>query len=504
MALRPKDLSLQMRSGKRILSSAKSRVEEGGRCGISFGEWSVKAKVRPQKCWDFDLELHLSFRPANSAPQRSSAVHRGRNELFRSSSGRILRRPDRGRYPAANYSARRSLAVSGVPPRPLHPLLRIPPPLHHHSSAIPQDMTGVEDLILVTGGSGFLGSHVVIQLLQQGLSVRTTVRSQSRAEDAKAKLKYGGATEEQLTRLEIVILDLVESSDQEWAAACNGAKYVLHTAGMIATGKEKTYQELLTPLRDGTLRLLRASVAAGVKRFIFTSSIAAIAQGHGIKRTKSRPFTEEDWSDLTDAKEKLHVYPRAKTMQEQAVWEFMKADGNEMELVVICPAAIYGPTMSKEFASSLKLIPILLGGMPGTPQYGTGIVDVRDVADLHLRAMISEKANGQRYLAISGRADELQREDMVCEFVDIMAAADFLRENLPKDKIGKIPTRKLPNFVMRAAGYFDPVVSICLPDLGKESSGSSAKARRELGWKPRTVDEALLSSARSLMEFEVV
>ncbi|KXT18031.1 hypothetical protein AC579_4595 [Pseudocercospora musae] len=371
-------------------------------------------------------------------------------------------------------------------------------------------MTSSTDLVLVTGGSSFLGAYIVLQLLQKGYSIRTTVRTPSRIEEAKAKLKHGGATGEQLSnQVEIIVLDLVTSSDSEWSKACTGAKYVMHTAGMIATGKEKTLGELVTPLKEGTLRVLRASAQACVQKFIFTSSVAAIAHGHGTQRDKSQPFTEGDWTDLTDSKEKLHIYPRAKTLQEQAVWEFVTEHDDsgqgKMELAVVCPAAIYGPTLSKEFASSLKLVPILLGGMPGVPQYGTSMIDVRDCAELHIKVLESSKANGQRYLAISGRAEEVASENGVCGFVDILTCAEILRNGLPADKTKKIPTRKLPNFVMRAAGYFDPVVGVCLPDLGKELAGSFEKAKRELGWRPsKTVDESLLDSAKSLIEFEAV
>lgn len=363
----------------------------------------------------------------------------------------------------------------------------------------------IDDLVLVTGGSGFLGGYCVLQLLQKGYPVRTSVRSQSKIDDTKAKLRHGGATDEQVANIDFVVLDLVADSDEEWTKACVGAKYVMHTAGLIATGKEKHVEELLAPLKQGTLRVLRAAKAAGVHKIVLTSSIAAIAHGHG-KRGKNEPFTESDWTDLSDKKEKLHVYTRAKTLQEQAAWGFVDSDeGHGLHLTAICPGAIYGPTLSRDFASSLKLIPILLGGMPGVPQYGTAMVDVRDVAELHIRSMECPTTNGQRYLAITGRADEVDAaKNGLCDFVNMLSSAEILRKGLPAEKTGKIPTRTLPNFVMRAAGYFDPVVGVCLPDLGKELAGSFAKARSDLGWTPRPVDEALLASANSLMEFGVV
>ncbi|KAF2212139.1 hypothetical protein CERZMDRAFT_41870 [Cercospora zeae-maydis SCOH1-5] len=370
-----------------------------------------------------------------------------------------------------------------------------------------------KDLVLVTGGSGHLGAFCVLALLRTGrYAVRTTVRTASRIQDAKAKYQHAGATDSQIAAIDFVTLDLITDSGQAWTAACTGVKYVFHTAGLIATGKEKTEDELLPDLKNGTLRVLRAAKAAGgVKRVVFTSSVAAIAHGFGMKRNYTMPFTEEDWTDLSGQVEKVHVYTRSKTLQEQAAWEFIHSQEGEeeekedrLEMVAICATAMYGPTLSKEFASSLKLIAILMSGMPGVPQYGTSMVDARDVADLHVLAMESEKASGQRYLAISGTEEEVNSESAVCNFVTVMRSAEILRDGLPKEKTGKIPTRTLPNFVMRAAGYFDPVVSVCLPDLGKELAGSFKKSRDELGWKPRPVDVALLASARSMIEFGAV
>ncbi|PIA92275.1 putative oxidoreductase [Cercospora beticola] len=366
-----------------------------------------------------------------------------------------------------------------------------------------------KDLVLVTGGSGHLGAFCVLALLRTGrYAVRTTVRTASRIQDAKAKYQHGGATDAQIAAIDFVTLDLNNDTDEAWTAACVGVKYVFHVAGLIATGKEKTEDDLLPFLKNGTLRVLRAAKTAGVKRVVFTSSVASIAHGLGSKRNYTQPFTEEDWTDLSGQAEKVHIYVRSKTLQEKAAWEFINSqegsDEEKMEMVVINATAMYGPTLSKEFASSLKLIAILMGGMPGVPQYGTSMVDARDVADLHVLATESEKANGQRYLAITGTEEEVNSESAVCNFVTVMRSAEILREELPKEKTGKIPTRTLPNFVMRAAGYFDPVVSVCLPDLGKELAGSFRKARDELGWKPRPVDVALLDSARSMMDFGVV
>ncbi|EGP82809.1 uncharacterized protein MYCGRDRAFT_77663 [Zymoseptoria tritici IPO323] len=362
------------------------------------------------------------------------------------------------------------------------------------------------DTVLVTGGSSFIGGYTILKLLERGqYSIRTAVRSQGRVEETRSNLRYGGATEEQVAGIDIVVADLIADDDKTWQKACAGARYVIHVAGMIPTGKEKRLEELLVPLRQGVLRMLGAAKAAGVEKVVFTSSIATLAHGHGA-RDKTEPLTEDDWTDLSDEKEKVHIYPRAKTLTEQAAWEYVnEGDGKGMHLTVICPAATYGPSLNKDYRASLKLILILCGGTPGMPYYGTGMVDVRDVAELHVRAMESEKANGQRYLAIARCTSNSTSEAQdVCNFVDIVTSADILRKGLPAENTKKITKLMIPNWVMRMASWFDPVVNLCLPDLGKELAGSNAKARRDFQWEPITVEESVLAGARSLKEFGLI
>lgn len=235
--------------------------------------------------------------------------------------------------------------------------------------------SSTKDVVLVTGGSSFLGGYCILKLLEQGqYSIRTTVRSAPRVEETKSNLRHGGATEEQVASIDIVVADLMTDNDETWQKACSGARYVLHIAGMIPTGKEKRLEELLEPLRTGALRVLRAAKMAGVQKVVFTSSIATLAHGHG-SRDKTEPFTEEDWTDLSGNKETVHIYPRAKTLTEQAAWEYVnEGEGKGMQLSVVCPAAMYGPSLNKEYRASLKLILILCGGTPGMPYYGTGMV----------------------------------------------------------------------------------------------------------------------------------
>lgn len=235
-----------------------------------------------------------------------------------------------------------------------------------------------KNLVLVTGGSSFLGGYSILKLLERGqYSIRTTVRTPAKVEETKSNLRHGGATEDQIGNIEIIVADLFTDDDETWQKACTGARCVIHVAGLIPTGKEKRLEELLVPLQQGALRLLHAAKAVNVEKVVFTSSVATLAHGHGT-RDKSEPFTEEDWTDLSGAKETVHIYPRAKTLTEQAAWEYVnEGEGKGMQLSVVCPAAMYGSSLNKDYRASLKLILILCGGTPGMPYYGTGMVSQR-------------------------------------------------------------------------------------------------------------------------------
>lgn len=248
-------------------------------------------------------------------------------------------------------------------------------PLPKDTPIMATSASATNDTVLVTGGSSFLGGYCILKLLEKGqYSIRTTVRSLTRVEETRSNLRHGGATEEQVASIEILVADLMTDDEEIWQKACTSVRYVLHVAGMIPTGKEKRLDELLEPLRQGVLKVLRASKAAGVEKVVFTSSIATLAHGHGT-RDKTEPFTEEDWTDLSGSKETVHIYPRAKTLTEQAAWEYVnEGEGKGMRLSVICPAAMYGPSLNKDYRASLKLILILCGGTPGMPYYGTGMV----------------------------------------------------------------------------------------------------------------------------------
>ncbi|KAK4547884.1 hypothetical protein LTR36_010603 [Oleoguttula mirabilis] len=340
-------------------------------------------------------------------------------------------------------------------------------------------------LVLVTGGSGFVGSHCIVLLLERGYRVRTTVRSLSRADDVREMLRVGGVTEDQVNSVEFAAAELM--SDEGWGAACKDCDFVLHVASPFPALAPKNEDELIVPAREGTLRALRAAKAAGtVKRVVVTSSFAAIGYGHP---ERTEPFTEEDWTVLEQPATPVPAYHKSKTIAEKAAWAYIKEEGDGMELAVVNPVGIFGPILSKTYATSIELIVrAMKGQLPGLPQLSFGVVDVRDVADLHIRCMTDPKAAGQRFIAVTG------------DFMDLQGIAKTLKNKLG-DKARKVPTRVLPNILLRIVGFFDPTVALLVPELGKYKNGSNEKARTMLGWQPRSAEDALATSAESLERF---
>ena len=247
--------------------------------------------------------------------------------------------------------------------------------------------------VLVTGGSGFVGSHVILQLLTAGHTVRATVRSMKREDSARNALKGAGA--DAGARLSFFAADLVR--DQGWADAVAGCDYVIHVASPLPIAPPQTEDELIVPARDGVLRVLKAARDAHVKRVVFTSTCGAIYYGHP---PQTAPFDETSWTDINGSE--MSAYVKSKAIAERAAWDFMKAEGGALELSVVNPSGIFGPVLGADFSSSIELVKRLMNGMPGCPQLYFGVVDVRDVADLHLRAMTNPAANGERFIAVSG------------------------------------------------------------------------------------------------------
>ncbi|MGC1944765.1 MAG: aldehyde reductase, partial [Candidatus Acidiferrales bacterium] len=245
--------------------------------------------------------------------------------------------------------------------------------------------------VLVTGGSGFIGSHSIVQLLAAGHRVRTTVRSQKREGDVRAMLKEGGA--EPGDRLSFIAADL--EGDAGWREAAAGCEYVLHVASPFPQTVPKNEDELIVPAREGTLRVLRAARDAGVKRVVLTSSFAAIGYGH---KAQQGPFDETYWTD--PGANDIAPYVKSKTLAERAAWDFIDKEGGNPELSVVNPVGVFGPVLSADYSTSILLVQRLMKGMPGCPRLYFGVVDVRDVADLHIRAMTDPAAKGERFLAV--------------------------------------------------------------------------------------------------------
>lgn len=337
--------------------------------------------------------------------------------------------------------------------------------------------------VLVTGATGFIASHTVLSLLEKGYDVRGTARSADKAEKLNATLSAYAETE---VNIPIVAANL--TADEGWAEAVEGCDYVCHVASPVPANLPKNLDDLLIPARDGALRVLKASKAAGVKRVVMTSSIAAVGYGHG--NNTPVPLTEELWTNPDNIKDNT-VYTQSKTYAERAAWDYVTGEGQGLELATVNPVAVLGPVMSGDFSASLEIILQLMGGkLPATPKFGFSIVDVRDVADLHVLALEQPEAAGERYIASEG-------------FMMFKDMGVLLGEHFP-DYSKKLPKGELPDWLLKVSSLFNPVLKQVMPELGKRREASFEKAVSQLGWQPRTAEEAVLSAARSLMKHGVI
>ncbi|AYJ84805.1 aldehyde reductase (plasmid) [Sphingomonas paeninsulae] len=337
--------------------------------------------------------------------------------------------------------------------------------------------------VLVTGGSGYIAGYTIRQLIAEGWTVRTTVRSMTREAELRGLLSVDN------TRLSFHEADL--ENDAGWAEAVAGCTHVAHIASPFPGGGVRDPQDLIRPARDGVLRALRFAHDAGVRRFVMTSSSAAIAYGHVPDR---EIYTEADWTNPDYPG--TPAYTQSKTIAERAARDWIKAegrgyDGTKMEFCTVNPVMVCGPVMSADYSTSVMLIEkILSGSLGGAPDFGFGVVDVRDVADIHVRALLADNMAGERLIA-SG------------PFLKIVEIAHILKERLgPQGR--KIATRKIPDFLIRFAALFSPTVAQVTGELGKTRNMDASHARDVLGWVPRPVEETLVDCARSLIEHGIV
>jgi nucleoside-diphosphate-sugar epimerase len=341
-------------------------------------------------------------------------------------------------------------------------------------------VAGEQTTVLVTGGSGFLGGWCVAELLRRGHQVRTTVRDGARETELRARLPLlaPDLPADHGARLSFVVADLCE--DAGWEDAVAGCEYVLHVASPFPLVQPKDPDELIVPAREGTLRVLRAALGAGAARVVVTSSVAAVGAGG---KGGGRRLDESDWTDLGDAS--VTPYARSKTIAERAAWDLAEELDATERLAVVNPGAILGPVGSEERSPSLEVVQRLLNGMPGVPRIGFNLVDVRDVADLQIRAMSDPAGGGRRFVAVRS-------------FEWMADVAKILRERLGDDA-AKVPKRRVPDLMVRAMGLFDPGVRAVTGQLGRKQEYSSARAEESLGWAPRPIEETIVDCARSLV-----
>lgn len=339
------------------------------------------------------------------------------------------------------------------------------------------------ELVLVTGGSGFIGAHCILQLLEAGYRVRTTVRSLNREADVRAMIKVGGI--DAGDRLTFATADLLK--DEGWSEAVAGCAYVLHVASPFPPSVPKDENELIVPAREGTLRVLRAARDAGVRRVVLTSSFAAIGYGHP---PQTAPFNEKSWTNPDG--DDVMPYVKSKTLAERAAWDFVANRGRGMELAVVNPVGVFGPVPGPDTSTSILLVQRLLeGAVPGCPRLWFGVVDVRDVASMHVTAMTHPAAKGERFLAVAG------------DFMSILEIARLLKARMG-EAARKVPTRELPNWLVRLAALRDSAVKQIIPELGRRKNATNEKARRLLNWQPHSNEEAILATAESLVRLGLI
>lgn len=336
--------------------------------------------------------------------------------------------------------------------------------------------------VLLTGVTGFLGSHTTIRLLNRGYKVLGTLRDAKRSDEIKRVI--AGHTEH------VNNLSFVEASLEDisiWEELTKDIDYVQHIASPFPRELPKNDQKLIRPAKEGTLTILEAALKNQVTRVVVTSSIGAIVYGKEAGK-ENGVYTETHWTDENNIRDTT-PYFRSKTIAEKAAWDFQIAHKDQFELATVCPGAILGPILEKDFGTSANIVIKLLdGSTPALPNLGFDIVDVRSVADLLILAMEKPEAKGERFIATNGHL----------RFKEI---ADLLRQEYSQKKI---PSMKLPNFAVRLLSNFDKTLKPILLDLGKHRVTESIKAKKVLGWNPISAEEAVKACAKSVMEMGIV
>ncbi|MXP09315.1 NAD-dependent epimerase/dehydratase family protein [Pseudoblastomonas halimionae] len=334
--------------------------------------------------------------------------------------------------------------------------------------------------ILVTGGTGFIAGEIIDRLLEAGHTVHTTVRNRKKSEDGlRDRFDVGAA------KLKIFEADLMD--DAGWAEANAGCDAVAHVASPIAVGTPKDEDEMIVPAREGAIRALRFAKEAGVARFVQTSSVAAVSYGSD---AKTRTVDESDWTDITHAE--TGAYAKSKTIAERAARDWVLANGGEMEFVSVNPSMVLGPVYDADFSPSVQVVKQLLdGSMPMAPDIGFGVVDLRDLADLHVRCLTQSGLANERFIA-SGKPMKL------------IEIAEVLRRRLPPGQTRKVPKRVMPNWMVHALALFNSGVRQIKPGLGRTTYYDVSHAKEVLDWETRPPEESVVDCAKSLIACGVV
>ncbi|MFF1682304.1 NAD-dependent epimerase/dehydratase family protein [Streptomyces sp. NPDC058256] len=344
-----------------------------------------------------------------------------------------------------------------------------------------EDLSFPEDeKVLVTGGSGFVGAHTVVRLLREGHRIRAAVRGPAQEAQVLAALRQAGVDRADL--LEFAVADL--SADDGWAQAMDGIAHVLHHASPFPPTPPETEDEVILPARDGALRVIAAARDAGIPRVVMTSSFAAV----GYTLTPDNRYTEENWTDPDTPG--LPAYHKSKVLAERAAWDYVKTNGG-IELAVVNPTGIFGPQLVDRPSGSIGLVKALMAGeLSVVPVWNFGVVDVRDVVDLHLRAMLHPKAAGERFLANSGSSS-------------LFKIANILREQFPA-AAHRLPATELTIEQVREAAKTEPALKDAAVLEGRIPNISHEKASSILGWEPLDVRDTIVATAEALIELGAV
>lgn len=352
--------------------------------------------------------------------------------------------------------------------------------------------------VLVSGGSGFIAQHCIVQLLDEGYGrVRTTIRGLAKEESIRALLAEHVKNADVVANVEFFEADLLK--DEGWEKAISGCQYVLHVASPFPAQGPKHEDEVIKPAVEGSLRVLRAAKAVGgVERIVLTSSCASIAYGHSPKGAvgEPEPYGPDDWTEVDN--KRIGAYTKSKTLAERAAWKFMEENETSFDLATICPSLVCGPVLSPSFGTSADLIlKILKGQLPVLPPLGFGVVDVRDVASAHVAAIREPAAGGKRFITSTKFVFMKEIAQMLKSLPEVDAA-------VPASAISKVSTRVAPTFLIKFLSWFASDIADMRNDFNRVLEFDTSLTRELLQWKPFTVEDSIKDLAKSLIKYKAI